>query len=298
MASSANNIVISPSNVTWKVKGNWQFDYAGIAAADLDGAYYLLNSVSGSFYVWHNLDASSVDPAPAGLTAIEVAVTTGDSPSTMATAAAAAIDLIADFGSTASGAVVDVKAADFGQAADPSDNDSGVAITVCRKGKNYDLGLIEGDTELSFTPSVFDVNSQQTGTTITASLVQGFEAEVTTVLQETTRSQLSEIYSIYGGLLSAADTGGTAVTGVGSAAIGKNLLTEAGRLEFAPVNNLGSELSYKVTLMLCAPIPDSLVFSGESPRTLSITWKAFIDDSVTNKEANFLVIGDAFQDGL
>jgi hypothetical protein len=296
MASSANNIVIAPSNVTWKIQGNWQFDYAGLAAASLDGVYYTLNSPSGAFYVWHNLDSSSVDPAPAGLTAIEVAVTTGDSPTVIATAAAAAIDAVADFAATSSAALVDVTAADFGQATDPADVDSGVSVIICRKGKEYDLGLIEGDTEIAFTPSLFDVTSQQTGTTITASLVQGFEAEVTTVLQETTRSQLSEIYSIYGGQF--LPGGGTEVTGVGSAAIGKNLLVEAGRLEFNPVNDLGSELSYKVTLMLCAPVPDSLLLSGESPRTLSVTWRAFIDDTVADSRANFLVIGDAFQSGL
>jgi len=40
------------------------------------------------------------------------------------------------------------------------------------------------------------------------------------------------------------------------------------------------------------------VISGEDPRTLSVTWTAYVDDSIVNKEADFLVVGNAFQSGL
>ena len=299
MASSSNNIIINPVNVLWQIEASELLDFTGIVSTTLDGVYFTINSAKDAteYYVWFNLDAGSVDPAPAGKTAIPVAVTTGDSPATIATATQTAIDALGDFSASVVESVkVSVKRAAVGEVTDTADVDSGVGVTICRRGKDFDLGLLQGDVEPTFAPANFVVQAQQTGLTPLALLNQGFETlEATTVLQETGKSQLKELYKIYGGAFTPG--AGTEVFGAGLAALGKNLLVDGARLVFRPVNTISDELSYDYNFMLALPIPDTLTFSGENPRVLSVTWSGFVDESIDSR-VNAVLVGDASQAGL
>lgn len=287
--SNANNVAIAPVNVLWQIEAEAQFDFAGLS--DLDGVYFTLNSPDTEYYVWFNLDAGSVDPAPVGKTAIAVAVTTGDSAATIASAAQAAIDAEGDFGASVDGTVVTVKNASVGAVVDPADVDSGVVVSVCRRGKNYNLGLLDGDVELTFSPSNFIVQAHQTGVTPRAALYQGIETlEATTSLLETQQSNLKELYNIYGGAFT--PPAGTEVFGVGTNKQGQNLLVDAARLVLRPVNAANNLQDTNV--MLTIPVPDTLLFSGENPRTLSVTWQGFIDESKDSR-VSALLFGDASQ---
>ena len=205
MAGSANNVKIDPVNVLWQIETAEQVDYTGLVAASMGNSYWIIRSAKDAtlYHVWHNLDAGGVDPAPVGSTPIEVAITTGDSATVMATAAAAAVDaIVADFDSSSTGAVVDVVRVPgaVGETTDTEDFDSGVVVTVCNRGKDFDLGLIQGDIELNYSPSNFIIQAQQTGVTPLGALFQGDETiEAATVLLETTTSKLEEIYTTYGG---------------------------------------------------------------------------------------------------
>lgn len=290
MASSANNVVISPVNVLWQISANEQIDFAGLTGLNVKGGSFDLFLADGSeFYVWGD-DSVEVDPAPGG-TGIPFTVTgDSDTAATLATACAAAIDANANFSATASGTVVDVKRAAFGEVTDAADNDMGVAITTCRKGKDFDLGLLQGDVELNFAPANFIVQAHQTGVTPRAALNQGVETnEATTTLLETQKSQLKEIYKIYGGTYNP----GTEIFGVGTAKNGQNLLIDAARLKLRPVNAV--DASEDTVIMLAVPVPDTLVFSGENPRTLSVTWQGYVDDTYASTNVNVLAVGDVEQ---
>ncbi len=69
-------------------------------AADVSGSknstYFNFSSAGDAhlYYVWFNINAAGVDPAPAGRTGIEVAGATGATAATLATAAIAAINLV------------------------------------------------------------------------------------------------------------------------------------------------------------------------------------------------------------
>lgn len=295
MAGNANNILISPANVYWKIESNSQFDLSGLTGADVKGKYFTMSSPSVDHYVWFD-DSIEADPAPVGLTAIAVTVAgDSDSDTTLATALQTAMDAEGDFTATVSSTVVDVKAVAVGEVTDPVDVDSGVLVTVCRRGKNFDLGLLDGDSELPLEPQIFPVRAQQSGATDIAALITGYAAAPSLVLQETTRSKLSEIYSIYGGKYT--PLGGTEITGVGTGTVGKNLLVDAARLEFAPVNDFSEELTYKIVYALASPVPESLVFSGENPRVLNLSFNCYVDQSLDPRN-NFLIVGDAFQTGI
>ncbi len=55
------------------------------------GQYFTINGAS-DYYVWYNVDGAGTDPAPAGMTGIEVVIATGDTASEVAAKTVSAID--------------------------------------------------------------------------------------------------------------------------------------------------------------------------------------------------------------
>lgn len=295
MASSVNNVQIVPTNVFWQMEQTEQWDFQGLSAAGLGGKYLTINSAknSAAYYVWFNT-GSSVDPSPAGKGEIEILITSGDTPAQVAGKVAVVISALAGFDAEAFGSTVTIKRLLAGETTETQDVDSGVLVTLTRRGRDMDLGLLEGDVECSFAPANFILTSHQTGLTPLAAINQGFETlECTTTMLETHKSNLKEIYKIYGGSLTPA--GGSEVFGVGSFVQGKNMMVEAGRLVLKPVNAVDNKDNFN--FMLAIPVPDSLVFSGENPRTLSITWQGFVDRDF-NTKFNAIAIGDVKQAGI
>lgn len=296
MASGAVNILIDPVNVYWQMETQFQVDFDGVSAADFGGTSFTFYSAKDEtqYYAWGDENTTDADPTEAG-TGIEVDYASGASSTAIATAVAAAIDAESDFSASSSGTVVTVRNAAVGESTDAADTDSGVTITVCRRGKDFDLGLLEGDVELTFSPANFIVNAHQTGVTPRAALYQGIDTlEVSLTMQETINSKLQEIYGIYGTNSPFTPAGGSStVFGVGNNKQGNNLLKDAARLIMRPVSESVAGVNDKV-LMLAIPIPDTLVMSGENPRTLSMTWQGFLDDTIDSRVAA-LTFGDASQ---
>lgn len=295
MACDANAVKINPVNVYWQIEATDCFDFDSATASGLGGQYVTLYLPDGTgYYAWFDENNTDVDPAPGGFTEIEVNYAASATASAIATAFASAVSAVTGFTATADGAHVTVVRDDIGEVT-PSTvgTTTTVSIVVSRNGKDFDLGLLEGDVEPSVAPAILDIKAHQFGPTPIASLTQGFEKiECKTVMLETSTSKLKEIYSIYGG--SFTPGGGTEIFGAGSASVGRNILTEAARLVLRPVN--ASDNTEDMVIMLCIPVPDSLKFSGENPETLTITWKGFLDTSA-NSNYNAVAFGDVFQDG-
>jgi len=297
MAGSANNVVISPVNVLWRIEASEQVDFAGLTGLDVKGKFFNISTAKDSIlnYVWGD-DSVESDPVPVGRIAIPFTVAgDGDSATTLATAAASAIDGASGYVATASGTVVSIHRDAVGLVTDTVDVDMSVAITICRRGKDFDLGLLQGDIEMTLSPANFIVQAHQTGVTPRAALFQGIETlEASTAMLETQNSQLSEIYGLYG-TRGFTPSAGTSVFGVGTSRQGDNLLIDAARIVLKDVNAV-DDLNNR-SLMLAIPIPDSLVFSGENPRTLNLTWQGFVDEQIDNKVSG-LLFGDETQAGL
>lgn len=296
MSSSVDNVKIVPVNVSWKMEQTETWDFTDLTKALLsEKAFKFWAALDASkHYVWFDADGSDTDPAIASFTAHKVTLTTANTPAQIATAVAAVVDALTDFVASASGAVVTVKRTAVGLTTESVDVDSDLVYSLSRRGRDYDLGLLQGDVALSFQPSNFVLNAHQTGKTPLAALNQGFEKlECGTVLLETQKSQLKELYTIYGG--SETPMSGTEVYGIGTDSQGKNMMVEAGRLVLKPVN--ATDDTGNFNMMLAVPVPDSLTFSGENPRTLSVTWQGFVDRDFNDK-FNAIAIGDIFQAGL
>lgn len=294
MSCDANQVKINPVNVFWQIEARDCWDFTGSTASGLGGKYVLLSSPTVDYYAWFDENNTDTDPAVAGRTAIEVNYAASASASAIATAFQTAVDAVVGLEAVLDGLSVEVIRDDIGAVtASTVGNTTTVALTVIRKGKDFDLGLLQGDVEPSMTPAVLDIKAHQFGPTPIASLTQGFDKiECKTVMLETSTSKLQEVYSIYGG--SFTPSMGTEIFGAGSASIGRNILTEAARLVLRPVNAVDNTTD--TVIMLCIPVPDSLKFSGENPETLSITWKGFLDTSA-NSNYNALAFGDVFQPG-
>ena len=295
-ANGANNIRIQTVNVTWEIEAAECIDLA--TGTDFDGTEFNLYEVDGTkVRVVFDEDASSTIPtAGAGERVLEVDVLSTDTLAQKATKLQTALDGDADFSASVSNTVVSVERVVVGEVTAPADVDSGLTVSVVRKGKNVDLGLLAEDVELNVTASNRDVTSHQNGTTPISVLGQGAPTvELTTTLLETNTASVKEIYKIYGGVFT--PSGGTEVFGLGTSVTGKNLLTETARLKLSSANSGSDNNLVDITLNLALPMPETLTFSSEDPRTLTVSWKGYADlDSIG--EANQLLFGDATQSGL
>lgn len=296
MASSVNNVQIVPVNVYWKMEQTETWDFTGLDKTSLHQSAFKFWSAldAAKHFVWFDGTGSGVAPTVTGFTAHECAIDASATAAQIATVVAGVVTAITGFDASASGAIVTVKRTEVGETTESLDVDSDIVYSLTRRGRDMDLGLLQGDVECSFSPANFMVKAHQTGTTPLAAINQGFEnLECSTTMLETQKSNLKEIYKIYGG--SVTPGSGTEVYGVGSASQGKNMMVEAGRLVLKPVN--ATDDTENFNFMLAVPVPDSLVFSGENPRTLSVTWQGFVDRDA-NTKVNAIAIGDVFQDGL
>ena len=104
------------------------------AATLAGGEYFTLSSPTTDYYVWYNIDGASADPAVAGMTGIEVAISSGDTALQVATSTATAIDAIGDFGAIASNTSLTITNATAGAVADAADNGTNFTIMTASNG--------------------------------------------------------------------------------------------------------------------------------------------------------------------
>lgn len=295
---SANFIKVNPVNVLWQIEAMEKLDFTGAVAASIQSKYIQLYLLTTGHYFWVNYNSLGSDPTQTG-TGHSVTVAIGDSDTTIATSFTTAIAAITGFTATRSGTVVTVcrtLSTGIGEATTPTTNfgSSYLTLTQVRRGKNFNLGLLKGDIDPKFSPTNLVVNAHQYGKTPLLTLNQGFDKiEVATKLLETDNAKLKAMHKIYGGAV----TGGssTEVFGAGTSVMGSNILVDAARLIFKPVN--ASDNTGNMNIALAIPVPGSLVFSGENPEELDVTWMGFAD-LLMNSYINVISFGDIYQTGL
>lgn len=296
--SSTNFIKINPVNVYWQIEAMEKLDFNGAVAASIQSKYIQLYLKTVGHYFWVNYNSLGSDPSQTG-TGHAVVVSIGDADTVIAESFKVAIAAVTGFTAVRSGTVVTVcrtLSTGVGEATTPTENfgDGYLVLTQVRRGKDFNLGLLKGDVDPKFSPTNLTINAHQFGKTPLLTLNQGFDKiEVATKLLETDNTKLKELHKIYGGTV----TGGssTDVFGAGTSVLGSNILVDAARLIFKPVNasdNLGN-----MQIALAIPVPGSLIFSGENPEELEVTWMGFAD-LLMNSKINVISFGDIYQTGL
>jgi hypothetical protein len=102
------------------------------AASITTGQYFTINAANDTteYYVWFNKDAAGGNPLVVGKTPIEVAISTGDTASQVASFVDTAINLIADFSSSVLSNVITVSNTSVGPTTDAANFDVGGAFSV------------------------------------------------------------------------------------------------------------------------------------------------------------------------
>lgn len=290
MASNVGNIRIEPVNVTWEIEEQWQVTCVADVSSSLQSKYFkMYDGANAGYYVWLNVGGSGVDPAVANHTEVEIAISANASASAVATAISAAVDALAGFHASASGADVLITANVAGDADDMVDVSTGFVFTQCQDGGALDLGYLDGNVEATFEETLLEVKAHQTGANLLAELRQGHVTEVTLTMKECDPDHLKDIFARGAGATHT-PSGGTEVFGWGTSRQGLNTVVQARRLVLHPVAE-GSSALKDVCLWKAYPMPDTLVFSGEDMKTLGLTFKTYIDDSKPD-EINRWMQGD------
>lgn len=268
-------------------------------ASSLNNTYFDLNTPTTEYYVWFNVGAGGTDPAIAGKTGIEVALTANDAASVVASAIQVAVDAEADFSSivsTSDNELVLIENAEIGPVTAETDSGStGFTLAVLIEGIGGDLGsTAQGGVTISSETQVFDVFSDQTGQTLLDQINLGNTATAELGLIEITPARLA---TVIGGVVGDTGTpsGGTVVTGIGESKLYQSLANLGGKLILHPIRLPESDKSRDVIFWKSAPKPQSINYSGQDLQTLSVTFDAYRDTSV-NSKFNLIMFGDYTQD--
>lgn len=292
MTCSVTNIKIEPVNVTWQIEEQWDVTTVADVADSLDGKYFNIKSGSNAkFHVWYNTSGgSAVDPAPSGSTAIMVAITTGATAAAVASATQAAVDGNANFAASVSGNVVTITAVVAGETDDFADFNTGFSFSQCQDGLNFDLGYLDGDVEISTEEQLLSVTAHQSGVTPLADLRQGVSAEISLTLKETDVVKLKAIFAGTAGG-SHTPTLGTELFGWGTNKQGLNTIIQSRRLVMHPVSKADVDYSEDLCFWKAYAKPETLTYSGENPRVISVKFSTYLDTSMP-EEIQLFSIGD------
>lgn len=297
---STANIRIEPVDVSWAIEEKECWDFTNATASGLGGKYVVLYNAAGTgFYAWFDENNTDVDPAPGGLTAIEVNYAAAALPSAIATAFAAAVGAATGFD-----AVVDdvyfvnsVRTA-VGACTDSTVGNVGglITLTKLQDGKNVYLGLLSGDVSVTTEEATLELTAHQSGTSVRADLRQGVNATVALTLQESDNALRKAMYT---GSAGGAFTpgGGTEVFGWGSLKQGLSTITDAARLILHPVALAAGDKSRDLCFWKAYPLINTLTFSGENPETMEIEFKCYLDDERPTG-VNLFAFGDHSQAGI
>lgn len=160
---------------------------------------------------------------------------------------------------------------------------------------SVDLGFTEGDIELTTEEQAVDITSHQTGTNVLDAIRTGVNVSLSLTLKETSDAQLQTLIELAGG--SVTPGGGTKVSGWGISKQFTGQAADSAALILHPVVNADDDFLQDVVFWKAYPMVESIVHSGENPRTVSVTFKIFPDDTRA-AELQFFGYGDHSQDGL
>lgn len=156
-----------------------------------------------------------------------------------------------------------------------------------------DLGFLDGDIEVAFEEQATDITAHQEGTNVLTAIRTGKNITLSMTLKEVSSANLDLVFADAGGA-AFTPAAGTEVIGWGRSKDFTSMLTQAQKLVLHPVANDALDLSEDLAFWKAYPIPESIAFSGENPKTMSISFRIF-PDLTLEPEVSWFVIGDHTQ---
>jgi hypothetical protein len=279
---AGSNIKIEPVKIWFANQYQACIHLLQDASATYNNKYFTIDGDGENFYVWYNYNAGGTDPAVASRTEIEVAVGVGDTKAEIVAATIAAINAEAGLKAIADERQTDrliLKVLSYAVAGASAIGTMTSALwsqDVLSSGFFQDLGFTDGDLELTMDQQLVDVTAMQKGSTIIAAIVNGINVELAVALKEVTEENLERLIDLTTG--STATSGGSTVRGYGTGQNSRNVLDYAARLILHPVRLADNVYTSDVCMPLAYPKVDSLMFSGENPQMLNLTFRVFGDE--------------------
>jgi len=299
MANTISNIRIEPANYTWANSETTKVTAVADSSGNLGATYFTFYLASGTgYYAWIDVDNGSVDPTPAGFTAIEVDISADDTAATVAAACVTALDAVSGVNCKIdpndSTTFVLQNAAEGTVTAGVVDTGStGFTITQQLAGSSFDMGFIEGDTEFALEEDMFDVTAQQEGTTIIEKIKTGSRVSgVSFAMKESTAAKLKTLLEAGGASVTPA--AGTEVTGWGSSKRFDAISQYCRRLIINPTRLGSSDRTENICAWRAYPMVQSTNYSGESNKLINVEFQ-FLPDPLIADAQNHFIIGDQQQ---
>lgn len=299
MSFNVQNVTIKPHQVLWGAAATQVETITCVAdvSSSLNNKYFFVYIVAGTkYHVWFNVASGGTDPAPAGSTAVAVAISANASAGTIATAVASALDALAGIVSTASGAVVTATQSTSGYAS-PAMEGSGTtfAFAVTTYGDSeVDVGYTDGNIEVKMEDSKVEVKAHQEGASVIAALSNGKKIEVTLNLKETSVAQIKKVLRQASATYTPVGATPTELVGWGTYGNFENLFNKASRLRLHPMKLDASDKTEDWTFMKAYAHPTTITFSGEEIFTIPLTFSCWLDKTL-NSRIQYFAKGDSSQ---
>lgn len=300
MALTTSNIRVKPMRVTFGESRAQVCQVQTVAdvAASLNNKYFWLydEDATTKYYVWFNVGGTGVDPAPSGGTGAVVAISSGASANTVASAVQAAVDALADFVATVSLNVVTITNATAGDSRAPHDFNSGFTIKTTLYGSSaVEVGYIDAEMTLTGEQTLVDVTAHQTGASILGHIITGESAELEMTIKETSKAQLMRMFKQAGrSATSGRNASPTEVFGIGMEQLFSATIDKAQKLVLHPMEKVSGDLSEDVGIWKAYPQIGDLAMSGEDLFMMPVTFKIYPDLSKV-EAARYWVYGDHTQ---
>jgi len=278
---SGANVKIEPVKIWFAQQYQACMEILVDGSATFSAKHWTVDGDGTNHYFWYNTGAS-VDPAPAGRTGHVVAILVTDTKAQIVTKTLTAINLVSGLKGTLdikNSAKFILKVLSYNVAgASTIGTMTSVLMSqdVLSSGFYHDFGFSDGDLEVTLDQQLVDVNAHQAGAEMIAAIVNGMNVELSVALKEVTEENLARIIDN--------TTGGTytlgpdSFRGYGSAQNSRNVLDFAARLILHPVRLADTVYTSDLCMPLAYPKLDSLLYSGENPQLLNLTFRVFRDE--------------------
>lgn len=268
------NIALNPAVAQWGAQDLKTVLTTPDVASSLQSKWFKFYTKAGTgYYVWFNVGGSGVDPAPAGLTEVEVAISANATADAVATAIRAALGVLTTINVGGIDNCVVIQDVEMGAVTAMAQGTAATpfTLTTVRAGFLLDIGLTE-DIELGLAVSTVEVKASQFGATILDRIRNGMNIDSVTIsMKEAVAEKIKSVMESHFPAYTPA--GGTPVQGIGNALDFTNVSASAGKLVLHPKKLAANNLDEDWAFFNACPLLTGLNFSGESEQMMQVEFQ-------------------------
>lgn len=254
----------------------------------LNDKYFVMHEpvTQAKHVFWFNVDAFGADPAIPNSTSHVIALSSGASKNTVASATNTVINGLAWANSTVSGNEIEVEFVSDGYAYEARDAlnslvKTGFNIVVAQFGSvKFDAGATNGDITFTIEEQTKEIKSPQTGDFLLAEIRRGASVSVSFELKDTSQGSIRRALNFYGQTIVTDDAASEVITGYGSGNLFKSTDDVADQVVLRPTDKASdNDSSEDFTIHKSKLKLGELTMSAENELVLPIEVMGYLDTS-------------------